>query len=125
MCSAIINRFVSDQLEDKKHANDHQLIENRFFKMADQADTDNPGALDDLSHSMMGMPAELRDAKKVRIGRHRVFYTGRHSQCQYQMFYIKWFKKAGTEDENDKKFQDKLKRLIDGPAHRELTNDED
>lgn len=125
MCSAKINRTVSDQLKDKKHANDHQLIESRFFKMADQADMKNSGALDDLSHSMTGMPAELRAAKKVRIGRHRVFYTGHHSQCQYQMFYIKWNKKKGTEDENDRKFQDKLKRLIDSPAHRELINDED
>lgn len=125
MCWATINNFVDQQMKELQRSGNHRLLEGRLSQSAGQANERQPGVLDDPARSMKELPPDLRGIKKYRIGRHRIFYTGSHHLCEYRMIYIKKFKKAGTEDENDKKFQEKLKRLIDGPAHRKLTSDQD
>ncbi|HZG52771.1 MAG TPA: hypothetical protein VEZ40_11610 [Pyrinomonadaceae bacterium] len=98
------------------------MIEKRLSRMAGDANTTTSGGLDTLDTHMMRMPAELHDARKKRIGRHRVYYIGHHHQCSYQCFYIKVNKKKGVDDEDDASFQEKLKSALTEPALRTLSD---
>ena len=99
---------VAHALLDELGAKDASTIRRRLTEMANDADTSRSGYLDAPQHSMTGMPQDLKHVKKMRIGRHRVYWEGHHSGCQYRLCYIKMFKKAGTDDENDRAFHRKL-----------------
>lgn len=116
MCSITVNSTVENQLEELRRSGDKKMIEKRLYVMADEADVGRPGGLDNPANTMKNMPPELREARKYRIGRHRVYYTGHHNQCSYRTFYIKIFKKKGTYDEADPKFHEKLKTEIATPS---------
>jgi hypothetical protein len=83
------------------------MIEKRLINFAKEASVENKGALDEIS-PLTRITGELKLARKIQIGRHRVFYTGFHTQCSYHAFYIKEFKKTGVNDEDDKRFQKAL-----------------
>lgn len=120
MCLITVNATVDAQLEELKRSGDKKMIEKRLYIMADEADMGRPGGLDNPANIMKDMPPELRGARKYRIGRHRVYYTGHHNQCSYNTFYIKAFKKKGTNDEADHKFHNILKTSITTPSTRTL-----
>jgi hypothetical protein len=88
--------------------------------MADEADVGRSGGLDNPANTLKDMPPELRGARKHRIGRHRIFYTGHHNECSYHTFYIKINKKAGVNDEADPKFHAILKTELATLATCEL-----
>ena len=70
---------------------------------------------------MKRMPPDLREARKITIGRHRVYYTGHHTQCAYLSFFIKEFKKTGVNDEDDVRFQKILVKAIGDRIIRSLS----
>ena len=119
MCSITTNATVDSQLKQIGRS-DTRMVEKRLSKMAGEANTTTSGGLDTLDTHMMRMPAELREARKKRIGRHRVYYIGHHQQCSYRCFYIKVNKKKGVDDEDDASFQEKLKSALTDPTSRTL-----
>ena len=67
------------------------------------------------------MPAELKHIKKYRYGRHRVYFSGHHSECSYAVWYVKMFKKSDVDAEAERSFHDKLRRAL-GEAQRALAD---
>jgi len=121
MCSVSLNSTVNKQLADLDRSNDKTMLEERLFKYAEEADVNKPGALDNPSCHMRRMPADLKEIRKISIGRHRIYFTGHHSQCSYQAIYIKKFKRTGEEDDDDKVFQGKLIRALQQPKTGQIT----
>ncbi len=101
------------------------MIERRLFQFANEADINKPGGLDNPALAMKRMPDDLRDVRKIRIGRHRVYFIGHHQQCRFHAFYIKSFKKTGVDDEDDPKHQRKLSGALVEPVNQHLSNPDD
>jgi hypothetical protein len=87
------------------------MIQKRLSEFAKDASVENKGALDNIP-PLTRFTGELKLARKIHIGRHRVFYIGFHTQCSYQAFYIKEYKKTGVNDEDDKRFQKALLKAM-------------
>jgi hypothetical protein len=122
VCSITVNSIVEQQLINLERSNNRELIEKKLYRFATEASPSTPGALD--IPGMYGMPSKLQKIRKKRIGRHRIFYTGHHTQCRYHVVFIKEFKKTGVNDENDSRFQRILiGALIDQPIRQLLTPD--
>ncbi len=118
MCSITTNTTFDAGLK-AVGASDTRMIEKRLSQMAGEANVNMSGGLDTPDTRLMRMPEELRDIRKKRIGRHRVYYNGFHTQCSYQSFYLKAFKKNDVDREDDSGFQERLKRaLLDPPMRR-------
>ncbi|MCA1612591.1 MAG: hypothetical protein LC800_00250 [Acidobacteria bacterium] len=96
------------------------MIEKRLGTMAGEANETTSGGLDIPETSMTRMPTDLRDVRKKRIGRHRVFYTGYHTLCSYRSFYLKVFKKNDRDREDDAAFQAILRHALTDPPTRTL-----
>lgn len=105
MCLIAIKETANEQLNDLCNSgSDGKRLEKNLFRYADAADINNPGVLDATECHMHSMHPKLKAIRRKRFGRHRVFWTGQHSLCKYHAIYIKVFKKAGTEDKQDKGF---------------------
>lgn len=120
MCSISTNATMDEQLRDLERSSDRDMVERRLFQFASEANADNSGGLDNPTLVMKRMPEDLREVRKIRIGRHRVYFTGSHRQCSYRAFYIKPNKKKGVSDEDDSKHQRKLSAALREPATRAL-----
>jgi hypothetical protein len=114
LCSISINESVREQLNQLVGSNDRDMIEKRLFRFAKEANPANPGAFDAPGTRIRRLPRELREIRKKRIGRHRIYYKGHHRLCAYQTIHIKIHKKDGVDEEDDKQFQKLLiARLTD------------
>lgn len=123
MCSISTNATFNEGLKDI--GGDKKTIIERLFNFANEADVGRPGALDKPANHMHSMPPALRDVRKERIGRHRIYYTGHHNQCSYRAFYIKTFKKDDVDTERDKAFQERLKRVLSKPSTHQITREDE
>ena len=117
MCSLTINA-TADGILGGHNEKDKKMIEKRMIAFAKEASVEKSGALD--ISTLKRMPEELKDLRKWTIGRHRVYYVGHHTRCNYRIIHIKSFKKTGVDDENDKHFQNALAKIIDTPEIRTL-----
>jgi len=117
-----VNSTVEQQLNDLERSGEKIIVENRLFRFADEADIGISGALDNLSCHMRRMPSDLRAIRKIKIGRHRIYYTGHCNLCSYRVFYIKKFKKSGENDDDNRQFQKTLRSVLSEPDTREITN---
>ncbi len=123
LCSVHFKATAAAQLEQLMGGS--ELIKNRLGHFANVANKETPGALDDPATHRKRMPDLLKETRKKRIGRHRIYYSGNHQGCRYDVFYIKLFKKSGTDDEDDPKFQKRLIRLLSDESVLELSNCQD
>lgn len=121
MCSIMTNATVDETLTELECSDDRRMIEVRLFEFANNANIDNPGGLDTPNHIMRRMPKDLKDIRKLTIGRHRIFFTGHHKKCTYKVFYIKEFKKTGVKEEDDKPFQKILRSALSEPSSRQIS----
>lgn len=121
MCSIATNTTVEKQLKQLEHATDRKMIEDRLARFASEANTQQAGMLDAPECHMRRLPDDLRAVRKVRIGRHRVYFTGHHRQCSYFAFYIKVHKKSGVDDDDNQRFRERLRRALTQVAKRDLS----
>jgi len=81
------------------------------------------------------MPEALREIRKRRVGYHRLYYTGHHTNCYYDTCYLLTFKKSDskTELDDDKIFQShlinaladkKIVRVLEDPEEKRLKDKE-
>jgi len=121
MCSISINSTVDNQLNTLGDAKKREKFKKRVFRLADEAKTDIRGVLDLTNCHMKRMPRDLRHIRKTNIGRHRLFFSGYHTQCRYVAFYLKLFKQSGVNDEDDKAFHNILQRALEDPPKLQLS----
>jgi hypothetical protein len=100
------------------------MIERRLKELAADSEVGKPGFLDLPAHHLKDMPSDLKLMRRIRIGRHRVFYKGNYNQCSFTVFYIKIHKKKGVKDESDQLFQTLLAGVIGEPTTRLLREPE-
>jgi len=112
VCSININNSADETLRCLS-LKDREMIVKRLSHFAEEASLENRGALDISPPTRF--TGDLKPVKKIRIGRHRVYYTGSHTQCTYNAVHIKKFKKSGVDDEDDKRFQKALIKAMQGP----------
>lgn len=120
VCSLTFNTTAEEQLARLERSADRDFVEGRLKDYAFEASVEIAGALDNPTCHMKGMPQDLKDIRKVKVGRHRVYFTGHHSKCTYDIRFIKVHKKDDKLEENRRSFQETLKRMIDAPVVREL-----
>jgi len=112
---------MDSQLTSLGHHDKH-LIEKRLFQFASDANVDREGGLDNPGLIWKRRPQELREvnARKLRIGRHRVYFIGSRKQCSYFAFCIKSFKKSGVDDEDDPNHQKRLINAMKEPVKKRI-----
>ena len=124
MCSISTNSTMDNQLDELERSDDKDMIEKRLYNFAKESTVQNPSILDSSKCHMRRMPKDLRNIRKIRIGSHRVYFTGHHTQCSYTAFYIKMFKRSGKNDEDNQRFQNELGSAICEPPIRTIKTDE-
>lgn len=117
MCSLTINNPADEILKSLNNKNVN-MIESRMISSAQDSKVQKRGVLDVAP--MKRTPADLREMRKKEIGRHRVYYTGHHTNCTYQIIYVKINKKSGVQDDDDPRFRRLLASVIDRPSVRTL-----
>ena len=96
MCLISVNKTVDGQLDELEQSGDKGPIEKRLYEYAKMANVEVSGPLDLPQNRIKYMPDDLKEVRKHRIGRHRVFYVGYHTQCSYKAIFIKKFKKSDS-----------------------------
>lgn len=120
MCSISTNKTVDSQLTSLEQSADRNMIEKRLFQMADSADITHPGGLENPALILKHMEGIFSGLKHLRVGRHRIYFMGHHTQCSYQAFYIKENKKSDKDTEGSKRFQRKLENAWADPQGRTI-----
>jgi mRNA-degrading endonuclease RelE of RelBE toxin-antitoxin system len=121
VCSIVTNATADTQLKSLQSSGDNKIIEDRLKQFAGDSGIGQPGFLDLPAHHLKGISdKDLKSMRRIRIGRHRVFYTGHYNQCSFTVFFIKLFKKTGVNDEADRAFQRQLASIIATPRTRTL-----
>ncbi len=124
MCSISTNSTNDNQLDELERSGDKDMIEKRLYNFAKESTVQNSSILDSSECHMRRMPKDLRNVRKIKIGRHRVYFTGHHTQCSYAAFYIKMFKRSGKNDEDNQRFQNELGPAICEPPIRTIKIEE-
>ncbi len=121
MCSISLNKTADEGLAALDDAGQRERFERKLFHLAQEANKDTKGALDNVA-PMKRLPSELRRTRRFKSGRTRVYFTGQHCDCEYRVFYVKTMKKAGTDDEDHRRFQQRLIRALTDPAQSRTLN---
>lgn len=103
MCSLTVTEYLASQLVNIGPAQ-AKFIEDNMSRHAWAANIETPGILDrESNHLQAGFAVDLRQAgiRKQRIGRHRIFYTGQHTECNYSAFFVKSYKKKDDNQRDD------------------------
>ena len=124
MCSISTNSIADNQLDELGRSDDKDMIEARLYNFAKESTVEKPSMLDSTKCHIRRMPRDLRNIRKITIGRHRVYFTGHHTQCSYTAFYIKMFKRSGENDEDNQRFQRILGFAICEPPIRTIEIEE-
>ena len=102
--------------------NQAQKHEEELARLADEDSIASPDGLHGTLEPILSWlhDDELRGLRKKRLGRHRAFFAGRHTDCHYRLFYLKMYKREETDREEDKVFQSKILRALSPPETRTL-----
>lgn len=123
VCSLGTNAIAEGQLHSLQSSGDKDIIEKRLKEFASDSQVGKPGILDSPANHLKEMPADLKPMRRIRIGRHRIFYKGHYDQCSFTVFYIKAHKKKGVQDESGQSFQQLLVSVIDYPTTKLLRDE--
>jgi len=133
VCSLNLNSVINEQIESS--GNQRASIEKKLEGLAFGANRDEPGLLDMPDTHRKRMPGDLREVRKHRVGYHRLYYSGRHTNCYYDACYLLIHKKGDNQAEldDDKRFQEHLinaladkipARVLEDPVEKELKEKE-
>lgn len=118
MCSLTITNSLANQL-DQLGNNQAPFIRDNMVRRAHAAKVDLPGVLDGQdTHLKSGFAQDLKDngVRYERVGRHRVYFFGHHTGCNYTAFYVKAFKRKENKevDDNSPAFHTVLRKALKG-----------
>lgn len=126
VCSLTLSETLDAQLQ-LLDAGQSRFIERNMVKRAHEASVEQAGTLDaPQTHLRSGFDADLLAAgvRKEQIGRHRVFFTGTHKDCNYTAFFVKLFKRRDDDavDDNNPTFHTVLTSALNTPNMRRIAD---
>ena len=110
-CQLHIRKAANDALQ-RLPQRDARLCVDHMTRLA--ADESCP--LDLPQRHIKRLPDDLRQIRKLKKGRHRLYYTGHATQCNYFLCHLKTFKRSGVEDDDSMEFQNRLRAALSAPA---------
>lgn len=122
MCQLESNSTADDGFTQIRRTGDKIDYEMRLAQMASEDSIRHANGLHSLLEPVLswwGNPI-LQSIRKVRIGRHRAYIQGRHTDCRYLVVYIKVHKRDEERREEDARFQGIILRAFRGEATRVL-----
>jgi hypothetical protein len=122
VCSVVSNGAAEEGFAALERCGDREMCERRLVEMA-SADTVAQASGLELSLELVSSWRHneiLRSVRRYRIGYHRVFVLGRHTDCQYKVCFIKVSKKRERDPEENWQFQNRVLRALEDPARRTL-----
>lgn len=126
MCSLTLSEAFDNQLTHLGGA-EAPFIERNMAERAHGAGRNQAGVLDSPDTRLRrGFAEDLRDVgvRKERIGRHRVYFTGTHEDCNYTAFFVKSFKRGDDDavDDNNPNFHAVLQNALDTNMARRIAD---
>ena len=121
MCSLSSNKLCDEELKMLGHSQ-AKKFEDTLSRLAADDSIERADGLDgtlDPITSWLHDPV-LCSLRKKRMGRHRAYISGHHSQCHYRLFYMKMNKKEEKDREEEKAFQSKILKALSQPETRIL-----
>jgi len=122
VCSLTTTSIGDDGFAQLVRAGD-KTCEQRLIKLAREDSVDRAMGLELLLRDLSSWHGHLKLSKvrKVRIGRHRFYISGKHIDCSYCVHYVKVNKRDEEDREEDSNFQNKLLKALMQPVIREIT----
>ncbi len=123
MCLLLSNATADRGFATLKQSGDDKDYIARLVQHASEDSVDSAGGLHQLLQPLLSWQhdPELRRVRKVRIGRHRFYVTGQHTDCTYTICYIKIHKRAEENREEDSSFQSQILAALHGKVTHQLT----
>ncbi len=116
MCSLTVTSFLSGQLAELGQSTT-EMIERDLKEKAGEANLDSAGLLDHkCTYLRSGFAKDLRQAgvRKEAVGRHRVYFVGNNTDCNYDAFFVKTNKKKDNaqHDDNNPDFHEMVRNAL-------------
>ena len=113
MCSLLANRDALEGFNELHKAGDGHWKDD-LIKDAHEESTSTSGAYDIRLYRVpqWNKLPEIKNLMKLRIGRHRAYSLGHHSECSYTIVFVKPFKRDEQDSPESKVFQKMLIRKI-------------
>ena len=111
---------VADRGFDAMGTRDKAKFEQRCAKLADLDSVSYTNGLSLLVHSVSdwSMLPELRAVRKLRIGRHRFYFLGKHTDCRYTVVFVLPNKREEDDKPETYGFQRRIFDALREPASR-------
>ena len=117
MCSLTITAPADGFLNEDKKVK--KQIEKNMIGYAKNSTVQRKGALDDI-HPTARWDGELKEVKKKRVGRHRVYFIGFHTRCTYKIVHVKVWKKTDVDEEDDPNFKRYISKVMNAGVSRTI-----
>jgi len=109
-CKVLVLANAHEQL-DGLRPTERDFIVRRMTHFAAE-----PGHPLDGIRPMKRLTLVVNPIRKLTVGRHRLFFTGKGSECTYRLAWVKVYKRSGVDNEDDPSFQRKLIQALARPA---------
>lgn len=113
MCLMLTNLTAEAALE-RIGGKEKERCEQRLARYAAAADVDRKEGMELLINTVADWAKidELRGVRKLRIGRHRFYITGKHTDCRYSLCFVLVSKRAKDDQPWTKRFQEMIKTAV-------------
>lgn len=113
VCLLHCNQPAEDGLQEIRRAGDKNA-EGRLARLADLDTTEQANGLGLLAKTVSDWSKDpvLSLVKKYRSGRHRYYFVGTHTDCEYHLRFMLVNKKDADDRPKQKWFQDKVLKAV-------------
>jgi hypothetical protein len=113
LCELRSNKVGDEGLERLRRSGEQKFLK-KLIRLAEEADIDVVGGIEPLLRDLSDWRhrPELRIVRKYRIGNHRVYLTGRNTDCRYTIVYVKVNKKSDVDREETEDFRSKILQAL-------------
>ena len=113
---------AADMLLESLPAKERTACERKYALLAGEDSVEVPNGLWKLMHPVSDWSANdtLRSVRKVKSGRHRLYFVGRHTDCQYTLVYLLVNKRDEDDTPGDATFQNRVLKALSNDAPRRL-----
>jgi hypothetical protein len=108
VCELVFTRTALGQLEDKRQASHRAKLEPKLRRFAEDGSRTAKSFFDYRGRTLKDMPQELRHVKKLRIGRHRIYFRGASRDCRYRIGWINYTDQHDKDQIEQASFRQKL-----------------